>query len=94
MPPTDPVELDPTKPGEATVSVQHLLPGCYSETGRIAEARLLQPDMEDIAYPRLDSFLPYKRFQGRSPQIEFPPNGRRCADLLISIRLVFSSPFP
>ena len=94
VPPTDPVELDPTKPGEATASVQQLLPGCYSETGRIAEAGLLQPDMEDIPYPRLDSFLPYQRFQGRSPQIEFPTNDRRCADLLISIRFVFSSPFP
>ena len=38
MPPTDPVGLEPTKPGEATASVQQLLPGCYFKTGRIAEA--------------------------------------------------------
>jgi hypothetical protein len=62
VPPTDPIGLDPTKPGEATASVQQLLPGCYSETGRIAGAGLLQPDMGDIPYPRLDSFLPYQRF--------------------------------
>jgi hypothetical protein len=53
VPPTDPVGLDPTKPGEATASAQQLLPGEIGADGW-PKLELLQPYMKDIPYPSSD----------------------------------------
>ena len=72
MPPTNPVGLDPTKPGETTASAQQLLPGCYSETGRIVGVGADTAGGERYPVSKL-GLISFNREVARSlpPQIEF-----------------------
>lgn len=93
VPPTNPVGLDPTKPGETTASVQQFLPGCSSETGRITGVGAVTAGCE--RYP-VQAWVDL--FQSRSCKVAPPPNRIRNrksngTDLPIYVHHLISSSF-
>jgi len=78
VPPTNPVGLDPTKPGETTASAQQLLPGCYSGTGRIAGIGAVTAGCERYPASKL-ALISFNREVARSlpPQSNLKPQIKR-----------------
>jgi hypothetical protein len=70
VPPTNPVGLAPTKPGEATASLQQLLPGCYSGTERMAGAGVVAAGCGRYPVSKF-GLISSTREVARSPQVEF-----------------------